>query len=57
MVALGTVADVVPLDENNRILVHQGLQRIRSDKCRPGIQAIIEVAGKERSRLVASDLS
>ena len=54
--ALGTVADVVPLDENNRILVHQGLQRIRSDKCRPGIQAIIEVAGKERSRLVASDL-
>ena len=56
VVALGTVADVVPLDENNRILVHQGLQRIRSDKCRPGIQAIIEVAGKERSRLVASDL-
>ena len=56
IVALGTVADVVPLDENNRILVHQGLQRIRSDKCRPGIQAIIEVAGKERSRLVASDL-
>jgi single-stranded-DNA-specific exonuclease len=56
IVALGTVADVVPLDENNRILVHQGLQRIRSDRCRPGIQAIIEVAGKERSRLVASDL-
>lgn len=56
VVALGTVADVVPLDENNRILVHQGLQRIRSDKCRPGIQAIIEVAGKEKSRLVASDL-
>jgi single-stranded-DNA-specific exonuclease len=56
VVALGTVADVVPLDENNRILVHQGVQRIRSDKCRPGIQAIIEVAGKERNRLVASDL-
>jgi len=56
VVALGTVADVVPLDDNNRILVHQGLQRIRSDKCRPGIQAIIEVAGRERSRLVASDL-
>lgn len=56
VVALGTVADVVPLDDNNRILVHQGLQRIRSDKCRPGIQAIIEVAGKEKSRLVASDL-
>tara|TARA_R110000751_G_scaffold307911_1_gene435173 strand:- start:102050 stop:103768 length:1719 start_codon:yes stop_codon:yes gene_type:complete len=56
VVALGTVADVVPLDENNRILVHQGVQRIRSDKCRPGIQAIIEVAGREKSRLVASDL-
>jgi single-stranded-DNA-specific exonuclease len=56
LVALGTVADVVPLDDNNRILVHQGLQRIRSDKCRPGIQAILEVAGKERRRLVASDL-
>lgn len=56
VVALGTVADVVPLDENNRILVHQGLQRIRSDKCRPGIQAILDVAGRDRSRLVASDL-
>ncbi|PKG93281.1 single-stranded-DNA-specific exonuclease RecJ [Paraglaciecola sp. MB-3u-78] len=56
LVALGTVADVVPLDDNNRILVHQGLQRIRSDKCRPGIQAIIEVAGREKGRLVASDL-
>jgi single-stranded-DNA-specific exonuclease len=56
VVALGTVADVVPLDDNNRILVHQGLQRIRSDKCRPGIQAILEVAGREKSRLVASDL-
>ena len=56
LVALGTVADVVPLDDNNRILVHQGLQRIRSDKCRPGIQAIIDVADRQRSRLVASDL-
>ncbi|MCV5391586.1 single-stranded-DNA-specific exonuclease RecJ, partial [Escherichia coli] len=44
LVALGTVADVVPLDENNRILVHQGLQRIRAGKARPGIQALIEVA-------------
>jgi single-stranded-DNA-specific exonuclease len=56
VVALGTVADVVPLDENNRILVHQGLQRIRSDRCRPGIQAILEVAGRDKNRLVASDL-
>ena len=56
IVALGTVADVVPLDSNNRILVHQGLQRIRSEQCRPGIQAIMEVAGRDKSRLVASDL-
>jgi single-stranded-DNA-specific exonuclease len=56
IVALGTVADVVPLDENNRILVHQGLQRIRSEKCRPGIQAMIDVAGRDRKRMVAADL-
>jgi single-stranded-DNA-specific exonuclease len=56
IVALGTVADVVPLDENNRILVHQGILRIRSDKCRPGIQALLDVAGKNKSKLVASDL-
>ncbi|MFQ3198106.1 MAG: single-stranded-DNA-specific exonuclease [Paraglaciecola sp.] len=56
IVALGTVADVVQLDENNRILVHQGLLRIRSDKCRPGIQALIDVAGRDRRKMVASDL-
>nr|ELA9414369.1 single-stranded-DNA-specific exonuclease RecJ [Vibrio parahaemolyticus] len=55
LVALGTVADVVPLDENNRILVHQGLQRIRAGKARPGIQALIEVAKRDVRRLVASD--
>ncbi|ROV61817.1 single-stranded-DNA-specific exonuclease RecJ [Vibrio ponticus] len=55
LVALGTVADVVALDENNRILVHQGLQRIRAGLARPGIQALIEVAKKDASRLVASD--
>ncbi|NDJ80583.1 single-stranded-DNA-specific exonuclease RecJ [Vibrio campbellii] len=55
LVALGTVADVVPLDENNRILVHQGLQRIRAGKARPGIQALIEVAKRDAHRLVASD--
>ncbi|MDF5013060.1 single-stranded-DNA-specific exonuclease RecJ [Vibrio parahaemolyticus] len=55
LVALGTVADVVPLDENNRILVHQGLQRIRAGKARPGIQALIEVAKRDSRRLVASD--
>jgi single-stranded-DNA-specific exonuclease len=56
IVALGTVADVVPLDSNNRILVHQGLQRIRSDQCCAGIQAIMEVAGRDKSKLMASDL-
>ncbi|GLT20160.1 ssDNA exonuclease RecJ [Vibrio zhanjiangensis] len=55
LVALGTVADVVPLDGNNRILVHQGLQRIRAGKARPGIQALIEVAKRDARRLVAAD--
>ncbi|MGB2078430.1 MAG: single-stranded-DNA-specific exonuclease RecJ [Vibrio sp.] len=55
LVALGTVADVVPLDDNNRILVHQGLQRIRAGKARPGIQALIEVSKRSAHRLVASD--
>lgn len=56
IVALGTVADVVPLDANNRILVYQGLQRIRRGQCRPGIQALIEVAGRDQTQLCASDL-
>jgi single-stranded-DNA-specific exonuclease len=55
LVALGTVADVVSLDENNRILVHQGLQRIRAGKARPGIQALIEVSKRNAARIVASD--
>ncbi|OOE57008.1 single-stranded-DNA-specific exonuclease RecJ [Salinivibrio sp. ML323] len=55
LVALGTVADVVALDGNNRILVHQGLQRIRAGRCRPGIQALIEVANRNMATLVASD--
>ncbi|MFC3394403.1 single-stranded-DNA-specific exonuclease RecJ [Brenneria rubrifaciens] len=56
LVALGTVADVVPLDANNRILVAQGLSRIRAGKCRPGIKALLEVANREGGQLVASDL-
>ncbi|MEH6468857.1 MAG: single-stranded-DNA-specific exonuclease RecJ [Porticoccus sp.] len=56
LVALGTVADVVPLDQTNRVLVHQGLQRIRAGKTRPGIQALLDLAGKDRQRLVATDL-
>jgi len=55
LVALGTVADVVSLDGNNRILVEQGLKRIRAGQTRPGIQALIEVANKNQQRLVASD--
>ncbi|HBY85029.1 MAG TPA: single-stranded-DNA-specific exonuclease RecJ [Colwellia sp.] len=55
LVALGTVADVVSLDVNNRILVEQGLKRIRAGKTRPGIQALIEIANKNQQRLVASD--
>ncbi|MFT7300951.1 MAG: single-stranded-DNA-specific exonuclease, partial [Porticoccus sp.] len=56
LVALGTVADVVPLDQTNRVLVHQGLQRIRAGKTRIGIQALLDLAGKDRRRLVATDL-
>ncbi len=56
LVALGTVADVVSLDANNRILVHQGLQRVRAGQARPGILALLEVAGRKRQSLVASDL-
>ncbi|MBD2860182.1 single-stranded-DNA-specific exonuclease RecJ [Spongiibacter sp. KMU-158] len=56
LLALGTVADVVPLDQTNRILVEQGLRRIRAGRCRPGISALLQVAGKDRGRLVASDL-
>ena len=56
LVALGTVADVVPLDENNRILVRQGLKRIQAGKCCVGIQAILKVAGRDIDNIVASDL-
>ncbi len=56
LVALGTVADVVCLDHNNRILVHQGLQRIRARQCRPGILAILDVAKRPAHKLQATDL-
>jgi len=56
LVALGTVADVVPLDRNNRILVHQGLQRMRAGHLRPGLRAIAQVAGKKLPELTAQDL-
>jgi single-stranded-DNA-specific exonuclease len=50
------VADVVPLDHNNRVLVHQGLQRIRSGRCRPGITALLRIAGRSPARTQAADL-
>ncbi len=56
LVALGTVADVVPLDHNNRILVEQGLRRIRSGAAVPGILALLQVAGRSAERVVAADL-
>lgn len=56
LVALGSVADVVPLDANNRILVHQGLARIRAGRARAGLRALLEVAGRDARRITATDL-
>src|SRR5690606_12125412 len=56
LVALGTVADVVPLDANNRVLVAQGLRRMRAGQCLPGIAALAAVAKRELPGIVASDL-
>lgn len=56
LVALGTVADVVPLDHNNRIFVEQGLRRIRQGEARPGILALLEVAGREHANISSTDL-
>lgn len=56
LVALGTVADVVPLESNNRTLVYQGLERIRRGRARPGLLALLEVAGRQPERISAADL-
>ncbi|MGF2736371.1 single-stranded-DNA-specific exonuclease RecJ [Marinobacter sp. DUT-1] len=56
LVALGTVADVVPLDHNNRIFVEQGLRRIRQGEARPGILALLEVAGRDHAHISSTDL-
>ena len=56
LVALGTVADVVPLDKNNRILVEQGLRRIRAGRACVGIKALLQIAGRSAANLTASDL-
>src|SRR5690606_20510328 len=57
LVALGTVADVVPLDFNNRILVSEGLARIRSGRCTPGITALLRAGRRDPARAQASDLA
>lgn len=56
LVALGTVADIVPLDQNNRVLVAQGLQRIRAGRCTPGVRALLETGGKVLGNVIATDL-
>lgn len=55
LVAVGTVADVVPLDHNNRILVAQGLQRIRAGQCCSGIKALLKIANRDHARVAESD--
>ncbi|HKF97020.1 MAG TPA: single-stranded-DNA-specific exonuclease RecJ [Steroidobacteraceae bacterium] len=57
LVALGTVADVVPLDANNRVLVAQGLRRIRAGRCVPGIRALLALSGRAAADLTAADLA
>ncbi len=56
LVAVGTVADMVPLDANNRILVSAGLRRVREGRCQPGLRALSDVAGRKLDRLNASDI-
>ncbi len=57
LVALGTVADVVSFDRNNRILVHEGLRRIRAGKTRAGIRALLALSGRNPAAAAASDLA
>ncbi len=57
LVALGTVADVVPLDHTNRILVAQGIRRLRAGKAQPGLLALLERAGRTPARVTAQDLA
>ncbi len=57
LVALGTVADVVMLDHNNRVLVAQGLARIREGRCQAGLRALIEVSQRQLDRLSTGDLA
>jgi len=57
LVALGTIADVVPLDRNNRRLVTEGIRRIRAGRSRPGLYALLEVAGLDRQFITTRDLA
>ncbi|HAK51352.1 MAG TPA: single-stranded-DNA-specific exonuclease RecJ, partial [Gammaproteobacteria bacterium] len=57
LVALGTIADVVPLDRNNRILVNEGIRRIRAGRARPGINALLHYAGADFRNVTARDLA
>lgn len=57
LVALGTIADLVALDQNNRVLVQQGLRRIRAGRCAPGIRALLEHSGRRLDDIVAADLA
>ncbi|MBT4160255.1 MAG: single-stranded-DNA-specific exonuclease RecJ [Gammaproteobacteria bacterium] len=57
LVALGTVADVVPLSQNNRRLIAEGLKRMRAGRARPGIKALMEVSGIDPGSLVTRDLA
>lgn len=56
LVALGTITDVVPLDYNNRVLVSNGLNRIRAGQCRVGIKALLKISKRNYKNLIASDL-
>jgi len=57
LVALGTIADLVPLDTNNRVLVRQGMDRIRQGVCSPGLLALLRVGKRDYRHLIASDLA
>jgi len=57
LVALGTVADVVPLDQNNRRLVAQGVARIRAGRSQPGVKALLKIAGRDERKLTSVDLA
>ncbi len=57
LVALGTVADLVPLDANNRVLVSQGLKRIRAGRCAPGIRALLSLADRRLESVTSADLA